>query len=128
MVNSNELDINIPFLKSKMELDECNSENILLIFTASWCGPCQKISPKLVELFLNKNYEHIKFYKVDVDECEELCDEYDIKCMPSFIFLKGKKSVYTHTGNNVNLLESKILNIFCNIEKSDEIDLVVDST
>ena len=33
--------------------------------TATWCGPCQKIHPKIVELANDPKYKDITFYEYD---------------------------------------------------------------
>jgi thioredoxin 1 len=43
---------------------EC--EQIVVDFTATWCGPCRVMSPIFVEL--SKKYPTLIFLKVDVDE------------------------------------------------------------
>jgi thiol-disulfide isomerase/thioredoxin len=41
-------------------------EQIVVDFTATWCGPCRVMSPIFVEL--SKKYKNLIFLKVDVDE------------------------------------------------------------
>ncbi len=41
-------------------------EQIVVDFTATWCGPCRVMSPIFVEL--SKKYPTLIFLKVDVDE------------------------------------------------------------
>jgi thioredoxin 1 len=41
-------------------------EQIVVDFTATWCGPCRVMSPIFVEL--SKKYTNLIFLKVDVDE------------------------------------------------------------
>ena len=60
---------------------------IVAYFTATWCGPCKKISP-VVENIGNNN-DFIVVIKVDVDDGEEISNQYNIDCMPTFKFFKN---------------------------------------
>jgi len=110
----------IKYLNNKQELDEDTFDNFVLDFTASWCGPCQVISPHFESLSKEDHFKHIKFYKVDVDENEDLCQEYDISCMPSFVFLKDKKKIDVQTGADIKKLREKIQEHFCIQEDKNE--------
>ena len=109
----------VEYLKSKQDLEETNHSNIVLDFTASWCGPCQVIGPEFEKFSKEENFQHVKFYKVDVDDNEELCEAYDINCMPTFIFLKDKKQVDLLSGASVQVLREKIESNFCEINSSE---------
>lgn len=54
-------------------------------------------STRVIELFylqeLSKTTPDVYFYKVNVDECEDLAQEYDVKAMPTFVFIKKGKAV-----------------------------------
>ena len=57
----------------------------LVDFYADWCGPCKLTSPILEEL--SKQYgDRINFYKVDVDEEQELAAIFGIQSIPTFLF------------------------------------------
>lgn len=112
----------VEYLKSKKDLDESNDINFVLDFTASWCGPCQVIAPQFESISKEDIFKHIKFYKVDVDENEDLCEEYEINCMPTFVFLKDKKLVDSMKGANIKDLRSKIESNFCDTSDVKEID------
>ena len=109
----------IEYLNSKEELDKDKNSNFVLDFTAEWCGPCKHIAPEFERFSKEENFKHIKFYKVDVDKSDELCEEYDINCMPTFIFLKGNKQIDCLSGANSNELRNKIISNFCTISEDD---------
>ena len=63
-----------------------------------------------------------------MDENEELCEEYDISCMPTFVFLKDKKKVDLQTGADIKKIREKLEHHFCdtkekNPDKGDEISV-----
>ena len=76
---------------------------------AKWCGPCKVISP-FYESLANK-YKSITFFKLDVDESEELANLLNIEGMPTFLFyVKGK--LYTKL---VGVDKVKLENIVSNM-------------
>lgn len=60
-------------------------QNVVIDFSAEWCGPCKALSPTLEELA--KEYAgKVLFYKVDIDECKELAQAYGIRSVPTMLF------------------------------------------
>jgi len=45
-------------------------EYIFFYFTASWCGPCQRILPDLNTLIHKLEEFPIEFYKIDIDDSD----------------------------------------------------------
>lgn len=87
----------------------------LLYFTATWCGPCQKVYPLLNELSdklsENSNY-NIEFYKIDIDKNEEFCEKCDIRSVPTFFVMNGKKILSQCTGADIQTIGNMIINTF----------------
>lgn len=55
-------------------------------FWAPWCGPCKTVSPLLDEL--SEEYKgQVNFYKINSDEETELSAAFDIKSIPSLLFI-----------------------------------------
>ena len=76
---------------TKEGLDYLGDRPAIVDFTAKWCGPCQRISPILDELA--KEYEgKIVIYKVDIDKCQQLAQEFGVSSIPAILYipLKGK--------------------------------------
>uniref|UniRef100_A0A915JBA6 Thioredoxin domain-containing protein n=1 Tax=Romanomermis culicivorax TaxID=13658 RepID=A0A915JBA6_ROMCU len=94
-------------VKNKEEFDRLiNTPDKLVIveFYAPWCGPCRMIGPKVDKLA--DELPDILFVKVDVDDasCEEVIEDYDIKVMPTFYFIKNGETIALHEGNNYDAL------------------------
>ena len=55
-------------------------------FTATWCGPCQRIAPVLEELA--KEYDgKIVIYKVDIDKNRKLAQAFNVSSIPAILYI-----------------------------------------
>ena len=71
-------------------LDAAGDKLVVVDFTATWCGPCQRIVPVFEKLATEM--EDVLFVKVDVDENEETARACEITAMPTFQFyIKGER-------------------------------------
>ena len=52
-------------------------------FYADWCGPCKTQDPILEEL--KEQWTDIEFEKIDVDEKQEIANEYQVRSLPTLI-------------------------------------------
>ncbi|KAH3675089.1 hypothetical protein WICMUC_002921 [Wickerhamomyces mucosus] len=83
-----------------------NPKLSLIDFYATWCGPCKAISP-ILEKF-NQDYKDVQFLKVDVDESNDIAQEYGITAMPTFILFKEGEAIGKIVGANPNHLKQAI--------------------
>lgn len=71
---------------SKEDLVYLGDKPAIVDFTATWCGPCQRIAPILEELA--KEYDgQIVIYKVDVDENKPLAKDFNVSSIPAVMFI-----------------------------------------
>lgn len=95
-------------IKSMAELEaafnEAGSRAVFVDFFATWCGPCKMISPKLEEM--SKHYTNVVVLKVDVDECEDIAQKYEISAMPTFIVFKKGSKVESFCGADAGKVEA----------------------
>lgn len=73
---------------------------------ATWCGPCKAIAPILVNL--SKEFEGVRFYKVDVDELPEVAQELGVRAMPTLFLFNNKEKVDSVTGANPAAIQAMV--------------------
>lgn len=79
---------------------------LVVDFTASWCGPCKFIAPFLAELA--KKIPTVTFLKVDVDELKSVATDWAVEAMPTFMFIKEGKIVDKVVGAKKDELQQTI--------------------
>lgn len=82
----------------------------VLYFTATWCGPCKKTLPFIIELSEKLKNVNIQFYKIDIDKNEEFCDKCKIRSVPTFYVMNGKDLLSSITGSDTKKIGLMIAN------------------
>ena len=79
---------------------------VLVDFWADWCGPCKMMGPVVEEL--SNEHPEYKVCKVNVDEEQELAQQFKVMSIPTVIAFKDGKQ----TGQNVGLVpKDKLLGL-----------------
>jgi len=61
---------------------------VLVDFSATWCGPCQKLAP-IVEELANDYDGKAKVVTVDVDQNQELAIKYNVMSVPTVMLMNN---------------------------------------
>jgi len=79
---------------------------VVLDAYATWCGPCKRMEPILLEL-CQEMQGKIKFVKLNVDQQHLIANDLGIRSMPTFLFFKDGEIVGRHIGmiDKANFLE-----------------------
>ena len=83
----------------KKELKSAGDKLVVVDFFATWCGPCKQLTPKM-DKFIH-DFPNVVFMKVDVDEAEDIVEEYKnppVNALPTIKLFKRGKQVNALTG------------------------------
>jgi len=87
-------------MSNPIELTDDNFESeviksdkpVLVDFWATWCSPCQMVSP-IVEEIAKDYADKLKVGKLNVDQNSKIASQYGIMSIPSLLFFKEGKVV-----------------------------------
>ena len=82
----------IEITKENYEAEVLQSDKpVLSDFWASWCGPCQMVSPVIEQI--GEENDSIRVGKVNVDEQGELTMQFRVVSIPTLVVMKGGEEV-----------------------------------
>lgn len=73
-----------------------NSLPVLIDFNADWCGPCRMLRPILDDIASNN--DKIKIVSINIDDEDELADQYEVSSIPCLVLIKEGKEVNRNVG------------------------------
>ncbi len=89
--------------------DQIVSSGVSMVdFSASWCGPCQMLSP-IVDQLAQQFSGRLTVGMVDVDNENELVSHFGVMSIPTLLFFKNGRLVETAVGvKNLEELSSVV--------------------
>ena len=85
---------------------------VLVDFWAEWCGPCKMLAPT-VEKVANEYEGKAKFVKLNIDDNNQVAQQYGIKGIPTLILFKdgseADRTVGLTTKDNISRMIDRVL-------------------
>ncbi|XP_017051920.1 thioredoxin-1 [Drosophila ficusphila] len=94
------------------KIESAGDKLVVLDFYADWCGPCKQIE-STVKSLARKYSSKAVVIKVNVDKFEGLSERYNVRSMPTFVFLKSNHRVGSFSGAD----EDKLANMMSKLVK-----------
>lgn len=90
------------------------NENVVIKFSAEYCGPCKALKPILDDLS-TQYCDKVKFVEIDVENSDELTSEYKVRNVPTILYIKNGEVKDKLVGTvNKQVLTDKITNLINN--------------
>lgn len=70
---------------------------VLVDFHATWCGPCQTMSP-IIDEIKHLYGDKIRILKIDVDKNQQASLKYKVRGVPTFLLFKQGEIVWRASG------------------------------
>ncbi|WP_035677364.1 thioredoxin [Flavobacterium limnosediminis] len=70
---------------------------VLVDFFATWCGPCQTLSPILKQV-KDELGDSISVIKIDVDKNQAIAAQFQVRGVPTMLLFKNGKQVWRQSG------------------------------
>lgn len=77
---------------SFQELLEASKTPVLVDFYATWCGPCQMMSPILEQVGASLR-DRVQVVKIDTDRYPTIASQYQIHALPTLVLFKNGQPV-----------------------------------
>jgi thioredoxin len=98
IINTEQFKAKIFDFTKESEFQFAQNQPIILNFFASWCGPCHAFAPALEEIAQQFDGK-LHVYKVDIDQDPLISALFEVRSVPTTLFLIPKEEPVLVGGN-----------------------------
>lgn len=92
--------------------DKLKNKNAIVDFYAIWCPPCEVLARNLSEYDKVKPADVI-IYKVDIDQHMDLAKRYNVRSLPTLVYIQDGKVIAKEVGlKDVTQLSADVMKYF----------------
>jgi len=95
-------------LNKIIEVCADNGKYLVIKASADWCAPCKVVKPKY-EALATELVEHAVLTTFDVDEHQDIAEQFGVSAMPTFIVVKGRDIIKKVTGADIASVRNSII-------------------
>lgn len=88
---------------------QSSEQDALLIFSATWCGPCQQMAR---EVWPKVDLSAFKVYHIDIDDNQSVVKQYKVTRIPTIIIGKETNGVFKEEKRKVDSMTTAETRIF----------------
>ena len=89
-----------------------NNQNVVVDFSAEWCGPCRILGPIIDEISEEYQDKDVKIVKLNVEESPQIAQKFEVMSIPTIIYFKDGEAKDIVIGLlPKNSLKEKIVNV-----------------
>ncbi len=66
-----------------------SKQPMVVEFAADWCGVCKRIASQFEQVSDDREFQHVKFVRVNIDKARETSKKNGIVGVPSFLYLEN---------------------------------------
>ncbi len=70
---------------------------VLVDFSATWCGPCQQLTP-ILEAVSKRMSSKVRILKIDVDKNQGIANKMNVRGVPTMILYQNGQQVWRQSG------------------------------
>jgi L-methionine (R)-S-oxide reductase len=82
-----------------------NNPKFILSFGATWCKNCKTFAPQLANV--GREFS-LPVAKIDVDELQDLAEEYGVSALPHTIFISNDSTELSYVGSDILILSENL--------------------
>jgi thioredoxin 1 len=85
-----------------------NGKYLVIKASADWCSPCKVVKPKY-DALAKELVEQAILTTFDVDDHQDIAEQFEISAMPTFIVVKGHDIIKKVTGADIASVRNSIV-------------------